>query len=185
MRFYKVLLIFLSVLLSTTSARYVFADEHKPENVTESFLLLTSTKDSFNNLPANIEIQSDLSAPLISQKDLLLLIYRFIHSYEDGDLIQFISLLDQNALTEDRTGKTEIKVEYKSLFDNTNARRFTLGNIDWQLNGNKATGIGYFEVQIWPQEKNELPRTFKGELILSGYKKKTRELIITELYHKY
>jgi len=88
-------------------------------------------------------------------------------------------------LTEDGTGKTEIRVEYKNLFEHSNARRFTLGNIEWRLNGNKATGIGYFEVQIWPHEENKLPSIFKGELILSVYKTKTKELVITELYHKY
>ena len=182
MDFRKVVLIFLSVLFSINTS-LVFGEEPNTENVTKSFVL-ASTKNSLNSLPANFEKQASFTVPLISQKELLLFIYRFIHSYEDGDLVQFISLFDQNALTEDRTGKTEIRVEYKNLFDNSNARRFTLGNIEWRLNGNKATGIGYFEVQIWPQE-NKLPKTFKGELILSVYKKETKELVITELYHKY
>lgn len=120
----------------------------------------------------------------INQRELALFIFKFIRSYEDGNLFQFMNLFDNFAKTDDRSNKDGIRDDYKDLFEKSAARRFTLGDLAWKYENNTAKGSGFFEVQIWPRGSNQ-HKIFTGEITISVEKWDSRGLVITELYHKF
>jgi len=126
----------------------------------------------------------DEEALVINQRDLSLFVFRFIRTYEDGNLFQFMRLFDLDAKTEDRSGRDGIREDYKDLFEKSAARRFTLGDLDWVYSGGSAKGTGFFEVQIWP-EGSDKHKVFTGELTMAVHKGKSTGIQITELYHNF
>lgn len=162
-------------------------------------LPVTDDVPSVNKINKNISAENNLSestaaitnTPIprtqvtgISKRELSLFIFKFIRSYESGNLFQFMGLFDEFAVTEDRTDRNGIAEDYKDLFEKSAARRFVIGDLDWKIEGAKAMGNGFFEVQIWPQGSDGY-KTFTGELSISVYKKPNAGLLISELFHNF
>ncbi len=125
-----------------------------------------------------------IAKPKISQRELALLIFRFIRSYEDGNLFQFMRLFSKNAKTEDRSDRLSIEADYKDLFRKSAARRFILGNLDWKYDNDTAKGNGFFEVKIWPKGGDQF-KTFTGEVTIEVLKTEAEGLVITGLFHQF
>lgn len=128
--------------------------------------------------------ESLITRPKISQRELALLIFRFIRSYEDGNLFQFMRLFSEYAKTEDNSNRLSIEADYKDLFRKSAARRFILGDLDWKYNNAVAEGNGFFEVKIWPKGGNQF-KTFTGEVTITVLKTEAEGLLITGLYHSF
>jgi len=122
--------------------------------------------------------------PRITQRELALFIFRFIRSYEDGNLFQFMRLFSENATTEDRSDRFSIEADYRDLFRKSAARRFILGDLDWKYKNNTAKGYGFFEVKIWPKGDDQFKK-FTGEVTIEVLKSEKDGLLITGLYHKF
>ncbi len=125
-----------------------------------------------------------IARPRISQRELALLIFRFIRSYEDGNLFQFMRLFSENAKTEDNSTRLSIEADYKDLFSKSAARRFILGDLDWKYNNDVAEGNGFFEVKIWPKGGDQF-KTFTGEVTITVLKTEAEGLVITGLFHNF
>ena len=84
-------------------------------------------------------------------------------------------------MTEGSVGWNNIRKDYAELFQRTSARRFILGDIDWNRQGSSAQGKGAFEVQIKPMGSDRY-RSFSGTVTFK-VSKSENGLLITELKH--
>jgi CheY-like chemotaxis protein len=117
----------------------------------------------------------------VSQAELAALIKRFIFVYEAGDINQFLTLFDQNVRTNDRSTKEGLREDYEGLFNTTDLRQMTLGNVAWELRDNKADGWGNFEVKVRKKGEGQI-KAFTGSLTFHVVKNDGR-LVIKQLYH--
>lgn len=121
--------------------------------------------------------------PLISQRELSILMFKFVRAYEEGNLFQFLGLFDSNARTEDRIGVGEIRKDYELLFSRSDVRQFVISDLKWIHDGRNSVGKGKFEVKIKPRGDSSL-NSYIGKVTFHVVKR-SDEVFISELYHTY
>lgn len=101
----------------------------------------------------------------ISQREIDVVLFEFIRTYESGDLEQFLGLFDDSIHTEDSTGKVQLRKDYENLFKITSTRRLDLIDLAWSRDDAGAQGKGRFEVKI--QSKNDTEtKIYKGTITI-------------------
>lgn len=119
----------------------------------------------------------------IPRKELDAVMSLFYQSYKEGDLKEFIRLFYKSAITNDRKNRVGIAKDYSRLFSSTDKRSISIENLEWNIVGNKAIGIGDFIVRIVKTGDTET-KSFEGTIRLVALKGrgKTR---FKEMYHAY
>jgi hypothetical protein len=109
------------------------------------------------------------------------LLHRFVSSYETGNLDQFMTLFAEDAQTNKRRNRDEIRTDYDDLFQTTDRRRLKLIDINWEPGNHAVQGWGRFEVKVRKKGKPEVT-TYIGGLRFR-VEKPGPQLRITHLYH--
>jgi hypothetical protein len=109
------------------------------------------------------------------------MLQRFVADYEAGDLNGFMRLFSEQARTNERVGRNEIRQDYLKLFQNTDTRRMQLQGVTFNVDNNQAQGLGNFNVKVQRKGESEV-RVYTGSLSFS-IEKQGQELRITRLYH--
>ncbi|TDJ62130.1 MAG: nuclear transport factor 2 family protein [Proteobacteria bacterium] len=109
------------------------------------------------------------------------LLHRFVSSYETGNLDQFMTLFAEDAQTNERRNRDEIRTDYDDLFQTTDRRRLKLIDINWEPGNHAVQGWGRFEVKVRKKGKPEVT-TYIGGLRFR-VEKPGPQLRITHLYH--
>jgi hypothetical protein len=104
----------------------------------------------------------------ISEAELARLLARFAQHYASGNLEAFMALFDESARSE-AGGKMQIRSDYADLFRSSLRRQIVIWDMDWQLNGNTAQGVGSFQAQVFGNGETA-PRTDFGQIKLEVFK---------------
>ncbi len=99
----------------------------------------------------------------VSEAALDALIDRFIDTYEKGDLKGFLALFSDDANTNNRKSKKEIKADYEALFSTTKSRLMRIRGIRWKRTPESAVGDADFRLTIF-RANSSRPKTFEGSL---------------------
>lgn len=91
---------------------------------------------------------SQAPAPTLQQEALQGLIQRFIRAYQRGDLEGFLTLFSPDARTDDYSGWSAIRQDYRRLFTSTQRRELQLQGLRWLIDGNIANGKGHYIARI-------------------------------------
>jgi hypothetical protein len=118
---------------------------------------------------------------LVSNQILEESIRKFVDSYEGGDIDRFLSLFAENARSNNRESREEIRNDYYALFTTTESRLMRLREIKWKRSAKEAIGDTDFGLTIF-RKGDSHPKTFKGNLtfqfeIVGG------RLLLTGLFH--
>lgn len=120
---------------------------------------------------------------LITRSDLARLVERLEAYYQDGDIFEFAGLFAVDARTNDQVDRVGIKQDYEQLFKSTAARQFSLKNMTWRYESERAVGTGEFTVRISPRWKNR-DEVFSGKVELH-VERAGDGLQISGMYHDY
>jgi len=111
-----------------------------------------------------------------------MLLARFIAAYENGDLKRFTRVFSRDVSLNDGEGYRALRHSYGSLFENTDARRMALNDINWiVLDETHLKGWARTDIELWPTSKEGSER-FIGKIILV-VEKKGDKLQITRFNH--
>ncbi len=99
----------------------------------------------------------------ITSAELSALLRKFTWDYQAGNLDQFMSLFAEDAQTNERSNREEIRRDYKELFRTTDLRRMKLNDIKWERGKGVAQGSGRFEVKVRRTGQLEA-KTYVGNL---------------------
>ena len=141
--------------------------KQKPATVAKTEESLVESSDEFERK----ESADTLSA----------LLHRFVSSYETGNLDQFMTLFAEDAQTNERRNRDEIRTDYDDLFQTTDRRRLKPIDINWEAGNHTVQGWGRFEVKVRKKGKPEVT-TYIGGLRFR-VEKPGPQLRITHLYH--
>ena len=117
----------------------------------------------------------------ITPATLATLLQAFILSYDAGNLDQLMSLFTEDAQTNARHSRAEIRKDYADLFRTTDLRGMKLRDINWKLSSGRAQGWGRFEVKVRQIGKQEV-KIYVGQLKID-LQKRGPELRISRLIH--
>jgi hypothetical protein len=130
------------------------------------------------------EVVTSKGAPAGGPKsaELQALLSAFTKHYENGDINQLMNLFADNAQTNDQTTLSGIRKDHADLFSTTQKRQMFLKDIQWNVEGNKATAKGNFEVMVQPKGQENFASvsgTISIEAVKSG-----KDVKITKFFHK-
>ena len=117
----------------------------------------------------------------ITPATLATLLQTFISSYDAGNLDQLMSLFTEDAQTNARRSRAEIRKDYADLFRTTDLRAMKLRDINWKLSSGRAQGWGRFEVKVRQIGKQEV-KIYVGQLKID-LQRRGPELRISRLIH--
>lgn len=118
----------------------------------------------------------------ITKAELRALLRSFVAHYQAGDLNRFMDLFAEEAHTNERTNRDEIRLDYARLFWNTDMRRMTLRNVSWDRKHNQAQGWADFEIKVQKKGEPEIT-TYTGNLAFQ-IEKQGQRIRITRFYHQ-
>lgn len=118
---------------------------------------------------------------VIAQVELNTLLDRLVINYEEGNLDAFVSLFDRYVKTEDSVSRDSLREQYEELFSKTNSRFFLLHGIEWNKSGNKAVGIGDFQVKLKNNKGKYLKSVF-GKFKVEVIRKAGKPVITKFIY---
>jgi len=116
------------------------------------------------NKLAQAGYSQQLVRPILSERELKILLGRFVRAYERGDLESFMQFFSEKARSGGKKGKHNIRKDYKKLFNNTISRRMRLNNIEWLSVGDVMRGRGRFSVEVHTRGK-EYTEKRKGQVV--------------------
>jgi hypothetical protein len=132
--------------------------------------------------PAAVVAKATPPAPQrITPATLATLLQTFISSYDAGNLDQLMSLFTEDAQTNARRSRAEIRKDYADLFRTTDLRGMKLRDINWKLSSGRAQGWGRFEVKVRQIGKQEV-KIYVGQLKID-LQRRGPELRISRLIH--
>jgi len=147
-----------------------------------------ASPDSAETLPAtNIASASPGAAAeqrmpdKITVGELSAMLRTFIAGYETGDLNRFMGLFAEEARTNERKNRAQIRKDYENLFLSTDMRRMVLQDLSWELKGNRALGWGNFDVKVQSKGEQNV-KTYSGSLAFQ-IERRGQAIRITRLYH--
>lgn len=111
------------------------------------------------------------------------IITRFIGAYETGNLKAMDTIFAYNAKTNDRNNLSEIKIDYKNFFTNTDDRQLYIKNLHWSYSPTHATGVGHMNALVVPLASDKIT-TIDGEIQIIVARLEDK-VLITHLYHNY
>jgi len=117
----------------------------------------------------------------ITTTTLSTLMHRFVSSYETGNLDQFMSLFTEDAQTNERRNRDEIRTDYDDLFQTTDRRQLKLIEFNWEPGNHTVQGWGRFEVKVRKKGRPEVTKYVGG--LKFQVEKPGPQLRITHLYH--
>ena len=117
----------------------------------------------------------------ITSGALTILLSQFMSSYDAGNLDQFMTLFAEDAHTNERRNRDEIRTDYDDLFQTTDRRRLTLIDVNWEPGNDAVQGWGRFEVKVRKKGRPEVT-TFVGGLRFR-VEKPGPQIRIAHLYH--
>lgn len=108
----------------------------------------------------------------------------FASAYKTGDLDLMLGLFTDDARTNERSGKAEIRLDYRELFDATESREFIIKGMRWQQGRDGGvSGEGSFEVNIRFRDDGS-ENSLTGDIVLH-VEKRPQGARITRLLHSY
>ncbi len=117
----------------------------------------------------------------ITVGELSAMLRTFIAGYETGDLNRFMGLFAEEARTNERKNRAQIRKDYENLFLSTDMRRMVLQDLSWELKGNRALGWGNFDVKVQSKGEQNV-KTYSGSLAFQ-IERRGQAIRITRLYH--
>lgn len=105
------------------------------------------------------------SRSLPSADDLDRLVANFIGSYNEGDLAEFMNLMDDDLRTDEPGGKTALRQAYMQLFRESRIRELELSALSWQRDGDIMVGSTEYVSQL-TSRRDGVTRTTRGHLRL-------------------
>ncbi|MEZ5582111.1 MAG: hypothetical protein R3F37_04390 [Candidatus Competibacteraceae bacterium] len=142
--------------------------------------------DNLNEKPINYQSHlakrtQETPSPIVSERELRILLGRLVSAYERGDLTSFMSLFSKQARVSGAKGKTSIQQEYKKLFYSTHYRRMNLKDIVWRPVGDIIRGDGRFYIEVRAQSEQRIEK-HSGRVIFE-VKQENGRLLIRGFYH--
>ena len=122
--------------------------------------------------------------PYIAEHELERLMKVFEYAYAEGDAELFSSLISEDIIVNDATGKKRIVSDYQEVFSSTLMRKLHVNDMSWDLQGQRALGNGKFELVVQSQNAN-VEKVYSGLMSVNIEMNTLGELYITELYHRY
>jgi hypothetical protein len=105
----------------------------------------------------------------------------FISGYEKGDLNRFMGLFAEDARTNERENRDQIRKDYENLFLSTDMRRMVLQDLSWDLKSNWALGWGNFDLTVQSKGEQKVS-TYSGSLTFQ-IERQGQAIRIIRLYH--
>jgi len=127
-----------------------------------------------------VVLQYDANAPL-SELDGERLLFSFVSAYNNGDLLQLMSLFADNAEANGKAGLALIEKDYGQVFGDTEIRQLVVQNVRWDLKEHFGTGRGHYQVTLLGKGDQQ-PRYVEGSLDLTIVKHH-QGLQITKINH--
>lgn len=119
-----------------------------------------------------------------SKENLATLLATFALLYEQGDLEAFLALFEDNARSESGD-KTRIRSDYDVLFRTTAARKLSISDMNWVLDGQIYRGQGIFQAKVRPKGAQANQRTYDGIITLEVVNRPTPAMpLIRKIIHK-
>jgi len=109
------------------------------------------------------------------------IVTRFISAYESGNINALDQIFSTDAKTNDQNGLSEIKKDYRTLFQSTTDRQLFIQDIKWTIVNNYARGKGILNILIVADGSNAIDSQ-QGEIQITAQKNKDK-LLITHLFH--
>lgn len=81
-------------------------------------------------------------------RELMSLVGQLVRSYQEGDLVPFVSLFTADAATTDEVDRQQIEAEYRHLFSSTSDRSLEISGLHWQVDTAGAVGEGLMVIRI-------------------------------------
>lgn len=117
------------------------------------------------------DIQPYVPAKLMpSQDDLDRLVASFIGSYNEGDLAEFMNLMDDDLATDEPGGKSALRNAYMQVFRESKVRELSLSEFVWQRQGNRMVASSAY-VSHLTSRHDGVTKTLRGHLRLEVSKK--------------
>jgi len=145
-------------------------------------------KESADNSPGEEKLDVAIAATpkqstprRITSGALTILLSQFVSSYDAGNLDGFMTLFAEDAHTNKRRNRDQIRTDYDDLFQTTDRRRLTLIDVNWEPGNDAVQGWGRFEVKVRKKGRPEVT-TFVGGLRFR-VEKPGPQIRIAHLYH--
>ncbi|WP_455207742.1 hypothetical protein [Kaarinaea lacus] len=126
--------------------------------------------------------QNAIETIVMTKGELDNVVSQFTNSYNEGDINRLMALFAENARTNDRESKLDIKADYAELFNNTKSRKLMINDINWQFGKGRAEGAAEFVVTVRPINGLE-ENSYRGQIKIIAIKQ-PRGVYITRLLHE-
>ena len=120
---------------------------------------------------------------IFSSEELKKLLSNLTFAYESGNLNAFIANFSENVRNDDGDNLSDIKDDYRKLFNITDYRKMGLHNVKWKDENKKMIGKGEFKVLVREKGAREIS-SITGDINLTVEKHNGRTAI-TELSYLY
>jgi curved DNA-binding protein CbpA len=134
------------------------------------------------NMLAQTGYSKQPARPIFTERELGILLGRFVRAYERGNLESFMRFFSKNARSGGKRGKHYIREDYKKLFDNTISRRMRFNNIEWLSVGNIMKGRGRFSVEVRTRGE-EYAKKRKGQVVFEVGQENGRSIVHAFYYY--
>lgn len=136
------------------------------DNHEEEAHIMVVSENVRNDIGVVKYIQSKApSKSLPSADDLDRLVANFIGSYNEGDLAEFMNLMDDELRTDEPGGKAALRQAYMQIFRESRIRELELSELSWQRNGDLMVGSSAYVSQL-TSRRDGVTRTTRGHLRL-------------------
>jgi len=119
----------------------------------------------------------------IRQADIDYLLYRFVHSYQEGAIEDFTALFDVDALTNDGKGRDHIESSYGDLFSSSSKRSIRIKDVLWTSKDPMRADIAFL-VEVWVESNSFLDASQYAGNADMRVELGNKGLLITEFLHQ-
>lgn len=154
-----------AVMSSQLSDHVIAANQVRADEETRVMVVSGRTNQSLDMEPANHMPLKTAKTSLPSADELDRLVANFIGSYNEGDLAEFMNLMDEDLRTDEPGGKAALRQAYMQIFRESRIRELELLELTWQRNGDTMVGSSAYLSQL-TSRRDGATRTTRGHLRL-------------------
>lgn len=154
-----------AVMSSQLSDHLIAANQVRADEETRVMVVSGRTNQDHDMEPASRMSLKTAKTSLPSADELDRLVANFIGSYNEGDLAEFMNLMDEDLRTDEPGGKAALRQAYMQIFRESRMRELELLELSWQRNGDTMVGSSAYVSQL-TSRRDGATRTTRGHLRL-------------------
>ncbi len=162
--------------------------EHKPAAFKRAAVDTSRVSESAERLEIKTEKQKvrpgvQYPEERIRQADIDYLLYRFVHSYQEGAIEDFTALFDVDALTNDGKGRDHIESSYGDFFNSSSKRSIRIKDVLWTTKDPMRANIAFL-VEVWVESNSFFDASQYAGNADMRVELGNKGLLITEFLHQ-